>query len=96
MAQFGNVVGQQIPVNQKLWDMLVLQAKHRFRTYPSMAASHWIHEQYVKHGGQFTKSKEDTPEGKKLRAKAKGDAERKKRGMKVHDKKKEDSDKKSD
>lgn len=59
MAQFGNVVGQQIPSNQRLWDLLVARAKHRFNTYPSPAASHWVHQEYVKAGGQFAKSRKE-------------------------------------
>ena len=47
----------QIPANRRLWEMLIAQAKHRFRVYPSMAASHWVHEQYVNQGGQFVRSK---------------------------------------
>lgn len=45
-----------VPSNPKLWRMLVAQAKQKFHVYPSPAASHWVHEQYVKHGGQFTDS----------------------------------------
>lgn len=53
------------PANQKLWDMLVIQAKRRFNKYPSLAASHWIHEQYVKEGGQFVSSRKEVDEGNK-------------------------------
>lgn len=59
MARFGDVVGQQIPTNQRLWDLLVQRAKHRFNTYPSPAASHWVHQEYVNAGGQFAKSRKD-------------------------------------
>lgn len=59
MAKFGDVVGQQIPSNQRLWDLLVMRAKHRFNTYPSPAASHWVHKEYVNAGGQFAKSRKD-------------------------------------
>jgi len=59
MAKFGDVVGQQIPANQRLWDLLVMRAKHRFNTYPSPAASHWVHQEYVNAGGQFAKSRKD-------------------------------------
>lgn len=42
-----------VPSNPKLWHMLVLQAKAKFPTYPSLPASKWIHQEYVKKGGQF-------------------------------------------
>jgi hypothetical protein len=52
---------QQVPQNRRLWDMLVSQARHRFRVYPSPAASHWVHKEYVQRGGRFVSSvKEDT------------------------------------
>lgn len=45
-----------IPANQKLWRMLTQQARSKFRVYPSPAASHWVHQQYVQHGGRFVES----------------------------------------
>jgi len=42
-----------VPSNPKLWQMLVLQAKAKFPKYPSLPASKWIHQEYVKKGGQF-------------------------------------------
>jgi hypothetical protein len=42
-----------VPANPKLWHMLVLQAKAKFPTYPSLPASKWVHQEYVKHGGRF-------------------------------------------
>lgn len=59
MAKFGDVTGQQIPANQRLWDLLIQRAKHRFNVYPSPAASHWVHQEYVNAGGQFVKSHKD-------------------------------------
>lgn len=60
----------QTPVNTRLWNMLVVQAKSRFRVYPSLPASHWVHTQYVRHGGQFTDSakKDDRHKGGKVTA----------------------------
>lgn len=63
-----------VPVNQKLWNMLVVQARARFPKWPSLPASKWVHTQYVRHGGQFTtgqpkaaprkaRAKEDEPRG---------------------------------
>lgn len=42
-----------VPANPKLWHMLVLQAKAKFPKYPSLPASKWVHQEYVKHGGRF-------------------------------------------
>lgn len=36
--------------------MLIAQAKTRFRVYPSLAASKWVHDQYIKEGGKFVDS----------------------------------------
>lgn len=58
--------------------MLIAQARTRYRVYPSLAASRWIHQQYVKDGGQFTDStKKLSPadaKAKKIREKNKDDA----------------------
>lgn len=41
------------PANIKLWSMIVAQAKAKYSNYPNPGASHWVHEQYLKHGGKF-------------------------------------------
>lgn len=46
----------QIPANQKLWNMLVMQAKTKFNVWPSAAASAWVHQHYVQMGGRFVES----------------------------------------
>ena len=51
------------PANQKLWDMIVAQARAKYSNYPNPGASHWVHDQYLKHGGRFIES---TAEGRKL------------------------------
>jgi hypothetical protein len=43
----------QKPANEKLWQMLIAQAKAKFSTYPNPAASHWVHEHYEQSGGKF-------------------------------------------
>ena len=48
-----------IPANQKLWRMLSAQARAKFRVFPSPSASHWVHQQYVQHGGRFVESTKD-------------------------------------
>jgi hypothetical protein len=58
----------KVPTNPRLWKMIVIQAKVKFRTYPSPGASHWVHDQYIKHGGQFAIVNEETRKKKlKLR-----------------------------
>lgn len=41
------------PANAKLWTLVTQQAKAKFRVYPSPAAAHWVHQEYVKKGGRF-------------------------------------------
>lgn len=43
----------QTPANEKLWNMVIAQAKAKFHTYPSPGASAWVHKTYVQHGGRF-------------------------------------------
>jgi hypothetical protein len=44
--------------------MIIMQAKAKFATYPSPGASHWVHSEYVKHGGQFVELSNDTRQKK--------------------------------
>ena len=48
---------KQLPANPKMWNMLVAQAKSRFRVYPSPAAAHWVHSHYSQLGGKFVDKK---------------------------------------
>lgn len=41
------------PTNEKLWTMVVFQAKTKYHPYPSPGASHWVHQRYVELGGKF-------------------------------------------
>ena len=45
-----------VPQNPRLWAMLQNEARQRFDTYPSIPASKWIHNEYVKRGGIFVES----------------------------------------
>lgn len=36
---------------------MVNQAKQKYREYPSLPASKWVHSEYVKRGGTFVESK---------------------------------------
>jgi hypothetical protein len=57
--------GKKSPQNQKLWDMLTRQASAKFTPYPSLPASKWIHNEYVKRGGAFIEEKKKaTPQRK--------------------------------
>lgn len=59
-------MASQEPANPKLWQMIIIQAKAKFATYPSPGASHWVHEQYVQHGGRFVESSAATKRRKEL------------------------------
>ncbi len=45
-----------IPTNEKLYAMVVSQAKAKYRIYPSPGASHWVHRRYLELGGKFEDS----------------------------------------
>lgn len=57
------------PQNERLWNMLVAQARSKFVKYPSLPASKWVHDEYVKKGGQFVESAKDSDESKDKRDK---------------------------
>ena len=89
-------MASQEPSNPKLWEMTIVQARARFATYPSPGASHWVHEEYIKHGGQFVETSEVTKRKKELLKKyqekvllnRRGRSEDKKKGKDNHDEKK--------
>lgn len=41
------------PTNEKLYALVVMQAKAKYRIYPSPGASHWVHRRYLELGGKF-------------------------------------------
>jgi hypothetical protein len=45
-----------VPLNEKLYAMVVSQAKAKYRIYPSPGASHWVHQRYLELGGRFEDS----------------------------------------
>ena len=57
-----------VPTNQRLWDSLVVQAKAKFKSWPSIPASKWVHTQYVQRGGRFLDSKRVTEAKKRQKA----------------------------
>ena len=48
----------EVPTNEKLYAMVVNQAKARYRVYPSPGASHWVHKRYLELGGKFEDSEQ--------------------------------------
>lgn len=48
------------PANEKLYAMIVAQAKAKYSNYPNPGASHWVHERYIQSGGKFIESTELT------------------------------------
>jgi hypothetical protein len=59
----------RVPSNPRLWKLIVLQARMKYKTYPNPAASHWVHDQYVNHGGQFVEHNESTRRKKLMKRK---------------------------
>jgi len=49
----------ETPTNQKLYAMVVTQAKQKYRIYPSPGASHWVHKRYLELGGKFVDEVEE-------------------------------------
>jgi hypothetical protein len=75
--QPGHRQQNQVPQNTRLWAMLQTQARQKFREYPSLPASKWIHSEYVKRGGVFVDSKKkDTQHDKSGRMTAHGKKEK--------------------
>lgn len=50
----------EVPTNEKLWAMVVFQAKTKYHPYPSPGASAWVHQQYLHLGGKFEDRNEHT------------------------------------
>ena len=48
------------PANEKLYLMIVAQAKAKYSNYPNPGASHWVHERYIQSGGRFIETNEQT------------------------------------
>jgi hypothetical protein len=57
------------PANEKLWAMIIAQAKAKYSRYPNPAASHWVHEKYVQSGGKFINSNDPVVQRQKLQEK---------------------------
>ena len=87
----------EIPTNEKLYAMIVGQAKAKYRIYPSPGASHWVHRRYLEMGGKFIDSAV-LAQRKRLMQRAhdrmeehrRGEDDKDPRNHKEHDKKHED------
>jgi hypothetical protein len=78
----------EIPQNQRLWNMLVAQARAKFPMYPSLPASKWVHQEYLKKGGRFVSStrnieEKDRDKGQELRERGNAAAKRNKQRAKA-------------
>lgn len=69
--------GRQVPTNEKLYAMVVFQAKAKYHQYPSPGASAWVHRRYIELGGKFEDAS-DVAYKKKLMAHAADELRRKK------------------
>jgi hypothetical protein len=85
------------PANPKLWAMIVAQAKAKYSNYPNPGASHWVHEQYVKHGGRFivttAADRKKMTMSKKFQDKRREEAEKSRKGKDEKGGKKKHEDK---
>lgn len=50
----------EVPTNEKLWSMVVFQAKTKYHPYPSPGASAWVHQHYIELGGKFEERNQHT------------------------------------
>ena len=48
------------PANEKLYAMIVAQAKAKYSNYPNPGASHGVHERYLQSGGRFIDTSEES------------------------------------
>lgn len=55
------------PINKKLYNSIVAEAKKKFLVYPSAYSSGWIISTYKKRGGKFKDDKDDKDEIKPLK-----------------------------
>jgi hypothetical protein len=57
-------MAKPIPQNQKLWDLLIGQAKAKFPSHSdnlSFPGAKWVSAEYTRQGGQYVDSKNDIP-----------------------------------
>lgn len=79
------------PANEKLYAMIVAQAKAKYSNYPNPGASHWVHERYIQSGGRFI---DTTEESRRQEIAKKSFANKKKKEAATDKKSKKDKGKK--
>jgi|LauGreSuBDMM15SN_2_FD.fasta_scaffold330581_2 hypothetical protein len=75
-------MGKPIPENQKLWNLLLGQAKAKYPSHGdnvSFPGAKWLSAEYARQGGKYVGSKHDVPEN--LRDKRKEAEDSKKRKL---------------
>jgi hypothetical protein len=77
------------PLNERLYALVVGQAKAKYRIYPSPGASHWVHQRYLELGGKFEDSEEKSRRDKIMKH-MQDSRELEKRGHNDHDAKKDE------
>jgi len=85
------VVVASKPANEKLYAMIVAQAKAKYSNYPNPGASHWVHERYIQSGGRFI---DTTEESRRQEIAKKSFANKKKKEAATDKKSKKDKGKK--
>ena len=80
------------PANEKLYAMIVAQARAKYSNYPNPGASHWVHKRYIESGGKFI----DTTELTRRKDIAKKSFENKRKKEAATEKKPSKKDKKKD
>lgn len=65
-----------VPKNPRLWAMIQNLARMKFQKFPSLPASKWMHEEYVKRGGTFVESEKKDDRHKHGQETAAGKKER--------------------
>lgn len=77
-----------VPQNPRLWAMIQNLAKQKFDKIPSLPASKWMHEEYVKRGGTFVESRKQDTRHKRGKETKEGKKEREaeEKGKKLHEK----------
>lgn len=50
-------MSKPIPIDKKLYEKVKLQAKNKFKVYPSIYANSWVVKEYKKLGGKYSGKK---------------------------------------
>jgi len=74
-------MGKPIPENQKLWSLLLGQAKAKYPSHGdnvSFPGAKWLSSEYARQGGKYVGSKHDIPENLRDKRKEAEDAKKRK------------------